>query len=271
MDRDVIEQLAAALMDAEDLRDVPPLSARVDGEGPGPTLEDAYAVQRRYAELREAQGDATVGRKVAMLGAKRQREVGATEPVTGRMFASGRLADGGDVREVAGPRAIVECELAFVLGADLAGPGVTVEDVIAATAEIVPAFEIVEHRSPSGATIHDRITVNHSAGFVLGHNGLAARDVDRIGTELRFESDGATVSTGRLGGALGDPALVVVWLTERLASIGEQLHAGDVVLTGKIVPDVPATSARTFRAVCGAGLGEISLTGLGAPTEDASA
>ena len=263
MDRDVIDALATELLAADDLRDVHPLSARAASAGVAPTLEDAYAVQRRYAELRTEAGDAPVGRKVAMLGAKRQQEVGATEPVTGRMFTSGRLADGGDVRAIAGERAIVECELAFVLGTDLRGPGLSVDDVIAATAEIVPAFEIVEHRSPAGATIHDRITVNHSAGFVLGSNGLDPHDVDRISTELRFEADGVLVSTGPLSGALGDPALVVVWLTERLATLGEQLHAGDVVLTGKIVPDVPATSARTFRAVCSDGVGEISLTGLG--------
>jgi 2-keto-4-pentenoate hydratase len=134
---------------------------------------------------------------------------------------------------------------------------------LAATAAIVPAFEIVEHRSPAGATIHDRITVNHSARYVLGTNDLAPRDVDRISTELRFEADGVLVSTGPLSGTLGDPALVVVWLTERLASLGERLHAGDIVLTGKIVPDVPATSARTFHATCSGGVGEISLTGLG--------
>lgn len=263
VDPNVIEQLAAELLAADRIQDVPTLSTRTSGLGVEPTLADAYAVQRRYAELRAAAGDAPVGRKVAMLGAKRQREVGATEPVTGRMFASGRLADGGDLRDIAGERAIVECELAFVLGADLRGPGLGVHDVIAATAALVPAFEIVEHRSPGGATIHDRITVNHSAGFMLGTNTLDPRDIDRVSTELRFEADGERIATGPLGGAFGDPALVVVWLTERLATLGEQLHAGDIVLTGKIVPEVPATSARTFRAVCDGDVGSISVTGLG--------
>jgi 2-keto-4-pentenoate hydratase len=263
MDPQDIDRLAAELLAAEHIQDVPTLSTLASERRMDLTLEDAYAVQRSYAELRAAAGDAPVGRKVAMLGAKPQREAGATEPVAGRMFASGRLADGGDLQAIAGDRAIVECELAFVLGADLRGPGITVDDVIGATAELVPAFEIVEHRSPAGATIHDRITVNHSAGFVLGTNTLDPREVDRVHTELRFEADGELISTGPLGGALGDPALVVVWLADRLASLGEHLHAGDIVLTGKIVPDVPATSARTFRAVCGGGLGSISVTGLG--------
>jgi 2-keto-4-pentenoate hydratase len=259
MDTQDIDRLAAELLAAPRMKDLPPMTAR----HPDMTLDDAYAVQRRYAQLREEAGDTVVGRKVAMLGAKRQAEVGATEPVTGRLFESVRIVDGGDIAQVAGDTAIVECELAFVLGADLRGPGVSVDDVIAATATIVPAFEIVEHRSPAGATLPDRIAVNHSAGFVLGTTMLAPADVDRIDTELSFELDGEVVSTGPLRGAMGDPALVVVWLANRLAPLGEHLRAGDIVLTGKIVPDVPATSARTFRAVCGGGLGTITVNGLG--------
>ncbi len=185
MDLKDIDRLASELHAAPRIKDLPLPSVR----HPGLTLDETYAVQRRYAELRAAAGDAVVGRKVAMLGQKRQREVDATEPVTGRMFAGGRLADGGSIGDIAGDRAIVECELAFVL-------------------------------------------------------------------------DGEVVSNRPLGGALGDPALVVAWLANRLVPLGEHLRAGDIILTGKIVPDVPATSASTFRAVCG-DVGSVSVSGLG--------
>jgi 2-oxopent-4-enoate/cis-2-oxohex-4-enoate hydratase len=259
MDTQDIDRLAAELLAAPRMKDLPPMSAR----HPEMTLDDAYAVQRSYARLREEAGDTVVGRKVAILSAKQQVEAGTAEPLAGRMFESVRIADGGDLARVAGATAVVECELAFVLGTDLHGPGVSVDEVLAATAAIVPAFEIVERRFPDGATLPDRVAVNHSAGFVLGSTTLTPADVDRIDTELSFELDGVVVSTGPLCGAMGDPALVVVWLVNHLATLGEHLRAGDIVLTGKIVPEVPATSARTFRALCGGGLGTITVIGLG--------
>jgi 2-oxo-hept-3-ene-1,7-dioate hydratase len=258
MDRSDVDLLAAELAAAPRIQDVPPLTAR----HPGMTLDDGYAVQRRYAELRAASGDALAGWKVAMVSPKRQQEVGVTEPVIGRMFESGRVADGGDIRDVAGDGAIVECELAFVLSADLMGPDVSVEHVLAATSAIVPAFEIVERRSPAGATFPDRIAVNHAAGFVLGTNALHPADVHRTDTELRFEVDGQVVSTGPVGGALGDPALVVAWLANRLALLGEHLRAGEVILTGRIVPDVAVREARSLRAVCSGSLGSVAAVGL---------
>jgi len=255
-----IDQAAALLAECPPTQDFP-LITRAH---PDLTLDEAYAVQRRLADLLEAAGDPPVGWKVAMVDPARQRAIGATEPIIGRLFESGRLSDGDDIRRIAGEGAHVECEFAFVMGEDLRGPGITAEDVMDATAAIVPAFEIIERRSPPEAHLTDRIAANFSAvGFLLGTNDVDPRAVDRSATEVTFASDGRVVASGTLGGVLGDPALVVAWLVDRIARLGEQLHSGDFVLTGTIVPPVPASDARTFRGVYGGGLGTISLTGLG--------
>lgn len=254
-----LERLAEDLSRLSRSDDLPRLSL----ERPELTLDEAYIVQRLHAQLRAAAGDRTAGRKIAMVSAKRQREVGATEPVSGRLFESGRLESGGDIRTVAGPSARVECELAFVIGQDLHGPDIAEADVIAATSRILPAFEIVERRFPTDATIADRIAVNYAAaGFVLGTNDLDPRDVDRTDTRMEFVLDGEVVATAPLGSVLGDPARSVAWLVNRLAALGEGLHPGDVILSGTIVPAIAADEAHTFRAVFGGGLGSVEMTGL---------
>ena len=70
------------------------------------------------------------------------------------------------------PRA--EAEIAFILKEDLLGPGISKEDVIAATDKILPCFEIVDSRIENwNIKIQDTVADNASCGiFVLGEGAL---------------------------------------------------------------------------------------------------
>src|SRR5690606_11001885 len=77
----------------------------------------------------------------------------------------------------------VEPEIAVVLRSPLKGPGVTVDDVIAATGSLVGSIEVIDSRIRDWRiTITDTIADNASSGgVVVGRTELALDVVDRLG------------------------------------------------------------------------------------------
>jgi 2-keto-4-pentenoate hydratase len=55
-----------------------------------------------------------------------------------------------------------------------------------------------------------------------------------------------TVGKGEGSAAMGDPALCVAWLANKLHAFGISLGAGDVALSGALAAAVPATTGDEF-------------------------
>src|SRR5689334_5444590 len=108
---------------------IEPLTARFDGM----TLDDAYGVQLANVAVRLVAGDAVTGHKVGLTNATLQEVFGTKSPTYGHLFEDMVLLSGATVRthDFCQPRA--EAEIAFMLGHRLQGPGITVDDVLAAT------------------------------------------------------------------------------------------------------------------------------------------
>lgn len=94
--------------------------------------------------------------------------------------------------------------------------------------------------------------------FVLG-------DGSADPTEFDFETCGAVVwkndeiiSTGAGAAALGSPVSAVAWLVNTLGSYGISLLAGDIILSGSLVPLAPALPGDHFRMKV-AGLGSTTI------------
>ncbi|MPZ15432.1 MAG: 2-keto-4-pentenoate hydratase, partial [Chloroflexi bacterium] len=116
----------------------------------------------------------------------------------------------------------VEGEIAFVLGEDLRGPGVTVPQVLAATRYVMPSLEIVDSRIADWKiTLLDTIADNASSGaLVLGSTPTALSDVDlRLGGAV-MTRNGAVAGTGAGGAVLGSPINSLVWLANTLGARG---------------------------------------------------
>jgi len=104
-----------------------------------------------------------------------QKSVNITEPDSGLLLESMLFGEGQDipVERFIEPR--VEVELAFILSRRLAGPYVTIFDVLNATEYVVPALEIIDARimrtQPNGRTrtVLDTIADNAAnAGIIIG-------------------------------------------------------------------------------------------------------
>lgn len=253
-----LERIAESLIQAEDeRRPVPPLTDM----DPAFDLAAAYQVQTQVWQHRLRSGYKRVGHKVGLTSQAMQRQLAVDEPDYGRLHDGMAVRDNLNLDELIQAR--IEPELCFILGSDLAGPGVTTDAVLDATTAVAPALEIIDSRIEGWRIkLADTVADNaSSARFALGDarplNGLDLRAL-----EATMLVDGKEVGSGRGEAVLGHPATAVAWLANTLASYGKHLAAGDIVLPGAMCASV-ALQSRTTVVGLFEGLGEVRLNIIG--------
>ena len=261
LDNTLIQQLAAELQQSQHSRTpVEHFSKR----HPGMTVEDGYRIGRAWVDLQKAQGRQVIGHKIGLTSRAMQISSQIDEPDYGTLLDDMLYtAQAGEVLEIPvnnfiAPR--VEVELAFVLKAPLAGPDVTVEDVLAATDYITPAIEIIDARieqfdrhTKVMRKVYDTISDNAAnAGIVIGAGQPAfradPRSTNRPWCGAILRQNGAVEETGLAAGVQGDPAIGIAWLANKLAPWGETLQAGEIVLAGSFTRPVAAKAGDLFEA-----------------------
>lgn len=215
---------------------------------PDLTIDDAYAISLGFLARRRADGERVVGKKIGVTSKAVQDMLGVHQPDFGFLtdwMQTGDVID-VDAKALIAPRA--EAEIAFVLKDSLAGPGVTAGDVIAATDYIAPCFEIVDSRIRDWKIgIVDTVADNASCGvFVLGEAKADPRDHDLPALHVTVTKNGVALSEGYGHAVQGDPAQAVAWLANTLGTYGVTLDAGDVILSGSLVPLEPAAKGDVF-------------------------
>ena len=254
---DQIQQLAAELQHSETSRlQVEHFSKRF----PGMTIEDGYRISRAWVAMQLAAGRRVIGHKIGLTSRAMQQASQIDEPDYGTLLDSmlftctpGQVLDIPFTRFIA-PR--VEVELAFVLKADLAGPNVDVEQVLAATDYVTPATEIIDSRieqfdrhTKVMRKVYDTISDNAAnAGIVVGAGRADARAIDRPWVGAILRCNGVVEETGLAAGVQGDPAIGIAWLANKLAPWGESLKAGQIVLAGSFTRPVAARVGDVFEA-----------------------
>ena len=216
----------------------------------GIDVVDAYYVQLANIERRIAAGALVRGHKVGLSAKAMQQMLGVHEPDYGHLLDDMFVEEGSTIplSRFCQPRA--EIEVAFVLGRPLAGPGVTVADVIRATDHVLPSIEIVDSRVRDWKIkIEDTVADNaSSAGLVIGARPTRLRDVDPalIGATLR--KNGEIVETGCSGAVLGNPVVAVAWLANKVAQFGVTLEPGHVIMPGSCTRMVSVVAGDHIRA-----------------------
>lgn len=117
---------------------------------------------------------------------------------------------------------------------DLKGPDVTIFDVLRATEYVVPALEILSSRiEMKGRTIVDTISDNAALGaMVYGGRPVAPDALDLRWVSALLYRNHTIEETGVAAAILNHPATGVAWLANKLASHGDFLSAGDIILAG---------------------------------------
>lgn len=239
--------LAQRLVAAErEAREIAPLT---DDE-PGLDLDTAYAVQAMVVQARLDRGERLVGAKLGLTSRAKQRAMGVSDPLYGWLTTAmvATVGEPLDLHRLIHPR--VEPEVAFLLADEVATPA-TITSVLAATAYVFPAIDVLDSRYENFRfTLPDVVADNaSSARFLLGtvaYRPAELMDLRLVGVVLR--KDGDVVETAAGGAVMGHPAASVAWLVNRLAERGEKLAPGSIVLSGGLTAPVPLTAGSSVVA-----------------------
>ncbi len=234
---------------------------------PGMTLDDAYAVQSALVAKKLAAGARQIGWKIGLTSRAMQQALNITTPDSGVLLDDMLFETGATVPKGRFIQPRIEAEIAFVMGADLAGADVTREQVVAATDYVAPSLEILDTRifradpdTGVARIITDTVSDNAAnAGIVMGPERHKLGDVDLRWVGTIVKRDGIVEETGLGAGVQDDPVTGILWLVHRLAEYGAGLRAGDVVLAGSFIRPVEAPSGSRFEADFGA-FGRVDLS-----------
>lgn len=211
-------------------------------------LADAYRIQEQMLSHRLIAGQAVIGKKVGATSRAVQERLGVNQPDFGLLLSGMLVPDGEPVQLDRLIQPLAEGEIAFILARDLQGPGVTAQDVLDATAWVLPCFEIVDSRIRDWQLrIQDTVADNASCGvFVLGDRLVDPRTLDLELAGMVITKNGQVACTGVGAAALGHPLAAMAWLANTLGALGIPLRAGELVLSGALGPLVPVAAGDTL-------------------------
>jgi len=208
---------------------------------PGITIEDGYRVSRRFLDRRLADnGESVVGKKIGVTSDAVQSMLGVFEPDFGFLTDTMQVPSGDvPISRLIQPRA--EAEIAFRLRKSLTGPRVTAADVLEATEVVQPCFEIVDSRIENWQIkIQDTVADNASCGiFVIGEGETDPKELDLAACKVTVTKNGEFLSEGLGSAVQGSPLEAVAWLANTFGRLGMSLDAGEIVLSGSLVPLEP--------------------------------
>jgi 2-keto-4-pentenoate hydratase len=171
-----------------------------------------------------------------------------TAPLLGFLTDATVVDSGGAVATAGWERGIIEFETAVYLGSDL-GPGASDDEARAAVAAIGPAIELANVKLPADPDLVSDILaadIFHE-GVVFGQRDEERAGLDVSGLTARILVDGREHSVvPELQAITGPYPWIVATVASTLASFGETLSAGDVIITGSMIPPIPATDGTEF-------------------------
>lgn len=260
--QDIIQDTARRLNQAEQQREQ---IRQISLDYPDITIEDAYAIQRCWVEMKVAEGRTIKGHKIGLTSRAMQMSSQINEPDYGTLLDDMFFLDGSDIPTARFIVPRVEVELAFILGKELQGPDITLFDVYQATDFVIPALEIIDARSQSidpasgrPRKVFDTISDNAAnAGVVMGGRPIKPSELDLRWVSALMYRNGVIEESGVAAAVLNHPANGVAWLANKLAPFGVSLKPGQVILGGSFTRPVPARAGDTFHVDYGP-LGAIS-------------
>jgi 2-keto-4-pentenoate hydratase len=228
---------------------------------PDMTVDDAYRIQLIQEQTHLAAGRVLAGRKVGLTSLAMQKQLGIDSPDFGYFFADMVHHDGDaiPVDQFIAPR--VEPEFAFVLGTELAGPGVTVETAARAVARVHASLEIIDSRIVDWRIgLVDTVADNASCGaIVLGPELVGVSACELAGVGCSVSLDGVEMGTGTGADVLGNPLEALAWLANTLGERGVSIPAGSIVLPGAMTASVSVTTGSAISSTFGDATG-LSVT-----------
>ena len=209
------------------------------GEGELLNVAEGYELQSAVAKLRSQRGERIIGYKVGCTSPTIRAQLGIDHCVTGRLFGSEQHPSGVVLSRKDFANLAVEGELAVELTRDPTEQDFAGIEVPACVARVFPVIEL-HHNVLRGE--------QPSAGELIANNAIHAGFVAGSGVSpeaILGEQSLAIFANDQLLDQCAGPALVqtirssLKWLMKIVGDRGEQLNAGQIVLTGSIPRLIP--------------------------------
>jgi 2-keto-4-pentenoate hydratase len=201
-----------------------------------PRIARGMEKQLSQRRARIAAGEKPLGWKVGLGAPPAMERLKIKAPLVGFMMQKSLLENGSTVALAGWHKPVAEPEIAVTMGQDLPG-GASREAAIAAIKGISPAIELADLNPPP-----DDVEVALAGNIFHRNVILGPCDTARAGAKL----DGLTGHVFRRGALaakqdnvealIGEMIGIVIHVAGTLAANGERLRAGDVIITGSIVP-----------------------------------
>ncbi|MBR1121535.1 fumarylacetoacetate hydrolase family protein [Bradyrhizobium lablabi] len=229
-------------------------------DGPA-TIADAYDIQERFVPLLRGEHGEVAGYKVGLTSATMQKFCGIDHPIGGVVLARRVHQSGATVRRADYGRLGLEFEIAVRIKSDVPVGPCTAETIAPHIDGVCAAIELVDDRSADYGNLDVRSLVadnSWNAGIVLSEFSTKWPDLEAV--LGRATKDGAAIGEGYGRDILGHPFNSAAWLATQLASRGEGLKAGQVVMTGSVMKTVfPEDEGRYRFELAGLGLVEVQV------------
>lgn len=211
-------------------------------KGPWEDPRVAEGLNRQFEARRQAldDGAAHIGWKVGFgaPAAREKMDIGA--PLMGYLTDRTVLASGATVVTGEWSGGVVEFEVAAYMATDL-GAGATHEQARAAVGALGPSIELADIDLPLEADrVADIVGGNiFHAGVIFGGRDTGRAGIDLSGLTARILVDGIEAAlVTELEELTGPYPEVVATVANTLAANGERLRAGDLIITGSVVPPI---------------------------------
>ena len=198
-----------------------------------------YELQNAVAKLRFQRGERLIGYKVGCTSSAIQEQLKITHRVRGFLFDTEQYESGVTLSLECFTNLAIEGELAIELSREPRDEDFTDHLLPPCISRIFPVIELHNHVMRGQQALAGELIANNAihAGFISGKGGLTPSHF----SETMF--DGARLeiflNNQLLGRCEGQLLLETVcsslkWLWHELLQSGEQLHAGQIVLTGSV-------------------------------------
>ena len=230
------------------------------------THAEGYAVQLAISQVA---GKAVVGWKIAATSAAGQKHINASGPLVGSLLEGQVFRSGATITSAGNHMNVVEPEIAFVFGRDLAPQSTpyTQDEVMQAVSHLHTALELPSSRFTDFTKVGDAQLIADNACahlFVLGSATLTnwrVLSLDHFPVRAEVtRKDGSNWSReGSTHAVLGDPRIALTWMVNEITAQGVTLRKDQFVTTGTCMVPLEVSDGDQVAADFGV-IGSISLT-----------
>jgi 2-keto-4-pentenoate hydratase len=226
------------------------------------SISDAYDIQDKFVNLLRPEHGNAIGYKVGLTSETMQKFCGIGHPIAGVVLANRLHRSGATIRRAEFGRLGLEFEIAVRIKTDVppTATPLSVEKIAPYIGGVCAAVELVDDRAADYTKLDMLALVSDNSwngGIVVSELVTDWPDMESV--LGKATKDGAAIGEGHGRDILGHPFNSVAWLAAHLASRGEGLKAGQIVMTGSVMKTVFPTEDAIY-AFSLEKIGNVSIT-----------